>query len=168
MSNVNLIFEHLEHYKEEIQSIPESEYRLKPTPQKWSKIEILGHLIDSAYNNHRRFLLAVNQDHLIFDGYDQNEWVIRNQYNTRKIEEVVNAWQTANRQLRYCVDGLPQEVLLRKTTKHSFHKMCFNSIPEGQESSLHYLLWDYFDHMEHHLSQILPNYKRIFNPYKTV
>lgn len=165
MSYVTILFENLEKYIEEIVAIPESEYRVKPAPDKWSKIEIFGHLVDSAHNNHRRFLLAANQDHLIFDGYDQDQWVIRNQYNKRNMDEVVGCWVSANSQLSYCVDALPQELLFRKTTKHSFHKMCFNSIPEGQASSLDYLLWDYFDHMDHHLAQLLPHYKRTLGPY---
>lgn len=165
MNYVKILAGIIGRYMGEIHAIPESEYRPKPAPGKWSKIEILGHLVDSAYNNHRRFLQAAYQDHLIFDGYDQDEWVIRNQYNNRMMHDVIGCWISTNSQLSYCIDGLPQDIIFRKTKNHSFHKMCFNLIPEGQESSLDYLMWDYVDHMEYHLAQLLPNYEKQIGPY---
>lgn len=47
----------------------------RPAPGKWSRRETIGHLIDSASNNHRRFVVAPSVAHLIFEGYDQDEWV---------------------------------------------------------------------------------------------
>ena len=43
-------------------------------PGKWSPKQVLGHLVDSACNNHRRFVLARSQDDLDFPGYDENAW----------------------------------------------------------------------------------------------
>ena len=42
---------------------------------KWSPREIVGHLIDSAANNHQRFVRAQFTDDLVFSGYQQAEWV---------------------------------------------------------------------------------------------
>ena len=63
-------------------SIPEEQTGLRPAPGKWSRKEILGHLIDSAVNNQARFVRAQLQDDLVFDGYDQDAWVRVQRYNT--------------------------------------------------------------------------------------
>jgi hypothetical protein len=47
----------------------------RPAPTTWSAKEVLGHLIDSAANNHSRFVLAQGRDDLSFPGYDQERWV---------------------------------------------------------------------------------------------
>ena len=53
----------------DLKNIDDEEWRFKANPSQWSKLEIIGHLIDSAYHNHRRFTDAALQEHLIFDGY---------------------------------------------------------------------------------------------------
>ena len=52
----------LDQHMETLQKIPEAEFALKPSPAKWSKKEIMGHLIDSAQNNIRRFVTAQYED----------------------------------------------------------------------------------------------------------
>ena len=63
-----------------ISAIPEKEFKAKPDPKKWSKQEVLGHLIDSAQNNLRRFIVgqyAASPPHIV---YDQDFWVLANDY----------------------------------------------------------------------------------------
>ena len=138
----------------------------RPAPDKWSKKEIIGHLIDSAYNNHQRFVRATSQENLVFQGYDQNEWVRRNQYQSREVDELLTAWATANRHLAKAIESLPEELRKRKTTDHNFHQICMNILTEGEETSLKYLVWDYIWHLEHHLGQIVPGYERSLGEFK--
>lgn len=133
----------------------------KPSPDKWSKKEILGHLIDSAYNNHQRFLRASQQDDLVFWGYDQVDWVRQNDYQHRELTELVHSWATVNFHLARLIAQIPPERLNRETVNHNFHQICMNRIAEGQASSLGYLVWDYLFHLEHHLVQLLPTYHRM-------
>ncbi|MEM9984954.1 MAG: DinB family protein, partial [Bacteroidota bacterium] len=63
--------------------LPIAELQHKASPQSWSKLEIVGHLIDSAYNNYQRFLRASGQSDLSFPGYAQDEWVKRAGYQNR-------------------------------------------------------------------------------------
>lgn len=149
----------------QINKIDEATMSLKPVRDKWSKREILGHLVDSAYNNHQRFINANTQDHLIFEGYDQDEWVIRNGYQNRTTLEVVDLWLASNFHLSCMIKELPGTLLNRKTTQHHFHKMCMQLIPEGEPSSLSYLIWDYIYHMEYHLKQIIPDYVELNEPF---
>ena len=52
----------------------------RPAPGAWAPIEIVGHLIDSAANNLRRFVLVQGEGPHAFDGYDQDAWVARQRY----------------------------------------------------------------------------------------
>ena len=144
-----------------------SSLSIKPSPSKWSKNEILGHLIDSAYNNHQRFARAKAQGNLIFQGYDQDDWVIKNDYQNRNFHSILGVWLTANQHMNALIERLPLDLLERPTTKHNFHRICMNLIPEGQPTSLGYLAWDYCFHLEHHISQILTDYTRISGTYET-
>ena len=56
---------------------------VRPAEGKWSAKEIIGHLIDSASNNHGRFVRAQLQDDLIFSGYAQADWVAVQRYQER-------------------------------------------------------------------------------------
>lgn len=148
------------HTAEVIASISAQDFAFKDHPNKWSKKELLGHLIDSAYNNHQRFLRATIQTDFIFQGYDQDQWVLQNNYQNRPQEEVINTWVTVNQHLAVLLESLPKELLYRATTQHNFHKICMNCLEKGEKSSLAYLIWDYLFHLEHHLAQILPNYSK--------
>lgn len=137
-----------------INAISSNEMNEKPLPEKWSKKQILGHLIDSAYNNHRRFLEAMSQDNLIFDGYNQAEWVELNNYQNRTIEDVLSTFELVQLHLSQAIRQLPNDLLERKTTVHNFHKICMNRIEAAIETNLEYLITDYIFHLNHHLKQI--------------
>lgn len=132
----------------------------KPNPNKWSKKEILGHLIDSAYNNHQRFVRAEDQGNFNFLGYDPDHWVKANQYQKRSWREVIDLWKSTNLHLAQCIEMVDQEFAAKLTTNHNFHLIGMNPIDEGTQSSLSYLIWDYLFHLEHHLAQVIPNYER--------
>ena len=65
MNNINIISEGIHEVvasaKPRLLKIPPEEVILKSKPDKWSKKEILGHLIDLAANNHQRFLRAAQE-----------------------------------------------------------------------------------------------------------
>lgn len=127
----------------------------KPSKDKWSKKEILGHLIDSASNNHKRFVLAQYKDDLIFDGYEQDKWVEVQKYNETDWELLVNLWQNFNNLIVHVMRNTPFEVLTRKHTKHNLHEVAWETVPKNEETSLEYFYKDYVGHLKHHLNQIL-------------
>lgn len=144
-----------------IKAIDGSEFAYKASPEKWSKKEILGHLIDSAYNNHQRFLRAEEQGHLVFSGYDQVDWVKKNNYQNRERDELVDTWVCVNRHLSFLIAAIPEKILLKENKEHNFHNICMNLITAEEPSTLSYLIWDYLFHLEHHLAQIIPGYRKI-------
>ena len=146
-----------------IKAIGETDLSIKPSPEKWSKKEILGHLVDSAINNLARFVNAQKQDNLVFSGYDQVEWVIKNHYQEQSLDAILNSWVSLNSQIAWVVSYIPKPELLRETIHHNFDQIGMFPLPKSP-SSLSWLIEDYIAHLEHHLAQIIPDYNRI-NPY---
>lgn len=118
----------------------------EPQPNgRWSKKEILGHLIDSASNNHQRFVRAQLAAHLDFPRYEQDTWVAAQGYRQAPWPDLVNLWLLYNRHLVNVVRAVPAECL-----SHTI------SIGGGEPVTLQSVIDDYLRHLEHHLGQILP------------
>jgi DinB superfamily len=122
---------------------------------KWSPRQIIGHLIDSASNNHQRFVRGQLQDDLVFPGYAQNDWVRIGQYQDAPWEELVTLWRAFNLQMARVMEGTPEEIRRRPRAKHSFGEIGVPLGP-GEAPTLEHVMSDYVVHLEHHLRQILP------------
>ncbi len=85
------------------------EMGFKPDPKKWSKKEILGHLIDSAANNHQRFVRAVNKVAVQFPTYDQDDWVRIQRYNGMPWSFLVTLWSAYNSHLSHIIECIPED-----------------------------------------------------------
>jgi hypothetical protein len=115
----------------------------RPTPDRWSIAEVIGHLIDSACNNHQRFVRAQTADPLVFPKYDQNSWAELNHYHTRDWSELVELWFQYNRQLAHLIRHIPSDKLTVRC-----------EITGYEPCTLGFLLEDYVVHMNHHLTKI--------------
>src|SRR5437879_4529337 len=73
----------------------------------WSSKQIIGHLIDSAANNHSRFVLAQFKDDLVFPGYDQNKWVQAQQYESASWPRLVEWRRAYNLHLLHLMSSAP-------------------------------------------------------------
>lgn len=122
---------------------------------KWSKKEILGHLIDSASNNHQRFVRAQFNDNLVFPGYDQNEWVNRQDYQDENWSVLVELWKSFNFHIAHLVKRIPEEILTQKRTKHNLDTIAWKEISADKPATLKYFIEDYYGHLRHHVNQIL-------------
>jgi hypothetical protein len=129
-----------------LESISEEESSIRPAEGKWSKKEILGHLIDSASNNHQRFVRAMLAGEIKLPEYDQEAWVRTQSYQTESWHDLVHLWKLYNTHLLHIGAKIPTERL--KST-------CF--IGENQPVTLEFLVVDYVRHLKHHLHQILPS-----------
>ena len=146
--------------KTQLLAIDETVFEEKPA-NKWSKKEILGHLIDSCFNNYSRFVKATEQDNSKYSGYAQSELVIKNQYQKRKSNEIINTWFALNQQVCFLIENISDEMLQRKTIPSYISESDAKQLSEEGKDILSYLIWDYIDHLEHHLSQIIEDYQRI-------
>jgi hypothetical protein len=121
----------------------QAEVENKPAPDKWSKKEILGHLIDSASNNHQRFVRAQYTERLEFPPYEQDEWLRIQQYNAGDWHGMVELWRLYNQHLAHVIAHIPS------------HKLTIPCHIESSEPvTLEFLVKDYLDHMKHHLKQL--------------
>ena len=128
--------------------------RQRPAPGKWSAQEILGHLIDSAANNHLRFVKAPGRDDLVFDGYDQDDWVRVQSYATADWPLLVGLWRAYNLHLAHVMAAIPDDARRRPCSRHSLDRIAFRPVPAGDPATLGYLMEDYVVHLRHHLGQI--------------
>lgn len=111
---------------------------------KWSKKEILGHLCDSASNNHHRFVkIQFEQQPFIVVPYNQNDWLSIQNYQSIPILEIVGFWIALNKQIVRVISKIPEEKLLY---------LC--DIGDNKSITLSELIQDYLRHMDHHLIQI--------------
>lgn len=110
---------------------------------KWVRKQILGHLIDSAFNNQQRFVRAQLAPSYVGPGYDQAAWVAVNGYRERPWRELVEVWSAANRQLAAVIERVPASKLETPCT-----------IGDDPPVTLGYVMRDYLAHMRNHLRQI--------------
>ena len=126
----------------------------RPAPGKWSPREIVGHLIDSASNNHQRFVRAQFQNDLVFAGYDQDAWVARQGYQDAPWDELVTLWGSFNRHLARVMAAVPDSTRTRPFSRHNLHELAWRPVPQEASATLDYFMRDYVGHLKHHLRQI--------------
>ena len=123
---------------------------------KWSPKEIVGHLIDSASNNHQRFVRAQFTDHLVFPGYEQESWVRAQGYAEEPWPLLVELWRSFNLHLAHVMERSPEAARLASRGRHNLDEIGWIKIGENEPATLEYLIRDYVVHLKHHLSQICP------------
>jgi len=124
-------------------------------PGRWSPKQIVGHLLDSAINNHARFVRAQLQDDLVFPGYDQDAWVRVQRYDERAWPDLVAAWRSYNQQIAEVMRTTPETERSRPRSRHNLDQIGFQPLPAGEPATLGFLMRDYVAHLQHHLRQIL-------------
>jgi hypothetical protein len=115
----------------------------KPAPEKWSPKEELGHLLDSAANNHQRLVRTLLEDKPAMPGYEQHRWVQMHRYQQRDWRELINTWVALNRQLLVAAGSADDSDWARTCT-----------IAGSAPLTLSFVLQDYIGHMAHHLAHI--------------
>jgi hypothetical protein len=149
---------------EELRGIPDAIAGARPAPGKWSVKEIVGHLIDSAANNHQRFVQVRWQEDLVFPGYAQDDWVAAQEYRTSPWPELVTLWQSYNRHLARVMAGVPPAVRTQVHQRHNLDRIAWQTIPADHPATLDYFMRDYVEHLKHHLGQIADLVPRVSRP----
>ena len=151
----------LEDFRETVESahgrlreIGEAESEQPRAEDHWSAKQIIGHLLDSAANNHARFVLAQLKDDLVFPGYDQDGWVRTNHYQEASWPRLVELWRAYNLHLHHVMSHADQGKLKTPCTLHTLQEIAFKTVPQSDPVTLEYLMKDYVDHLKHHLAQI--------------
>jgi hypothetical protein len=118
---------------------------LRPSADAWSIKEIVGHLIDSASNNHQRFVRLQLTDALQFPDYgqDNENWVRIQKYQDRPWSELLGLWRYFNNHLSHIILSVDPSCL-----EHAW------VVETQSEIRLFDLMVDYLRHFENHLDQI--------------
>ncbi len=126
-----------------LRAISGTEAGRRPAPSKWSRKEVLGHLVDSVANNQQRVVRALLSEALDFPGYTQNEWVDCQGYADADWGELIDLWVALNRHFARTAARIPDA---RRATP------C--RIGTNAAMTLEELVADYVRHLAHHLPQI--------------
>jgi hypothetical protein len=129
-----------------LEQITDADASIPRAPGKWSRKEILGHLIDSACNNQQKFVRTRAQSHLDFVGYQQDFWVASQRYNAADWSSLIAFWRAYNLFLAHVIENTEPALLTNTIT-----------IDDHGTFTLEFIIQDYVEHMKHHLLQILPN-----------
>lgn len=144
--------------EQRLRAISDAESSIPRMQGKWSPREIIGHLIDSASNNHHRFVRAQFKDDLMFDGYEQDQWVAAQQYQKEEWQQLITLWSSFNRHILHLIEHIPDPVLKKEHRRHNLHERAFIPVAQDQPATLEYFIIDYFQHLKHHLRQIFHNH----------
>jgi len=128
-----------------IASVSDKKLSIKPTPEKWSKKEVLGHLIDSAINNLQRFTeIQFSEKPFVIKRYGQDALVKANAYQQADLNELFDLWLCLNERITTIMKAQTEDSLAFEIV-----------LPDGEKSDLKYLMEDYVVHLEHHLKQVM-------------
>ncbi len=113
-------------------------------PGKWTRQQLLGHLIDSAANNHQRITRALYQPSVALPGYEQEEMVRVQRYAEAPAESLIHLWTAYNTHLAWVIEGIAADRLATPV-----------QVGVDAPLPLERLVLDYIAHLEHHLRQLL-------------
>ncbi len=127
-----------------LSSMPPDRVSFKASPDKWSRKEILGHLIDSAANNHQRFVRGGYNAAADFPPYSQNDWVRIQKYDESEWKDLIALWSAYNLHLCHVIERLPEEALSAPC-----------NIGKEEPVTLALVIKDYLRHLRHHMQVLL-------------
>lgn len=126
-----------------LRAVSDKDATVKPAPDRWSKKEVVGHLIDSAANNHQRFVRAQQSSQLVSPLYGQEEWVRIQDYQSAPWQDLIEFWRLYNLHLASVIRRIPADKL---------EILC--KIGDKQPVPLGNVVESYITHMKHHLGKI--------------
>ncbi len=123
----------------------ETALRFRPAADAWSTKEIIGHLIDSASNNHQRFVRLQLTDQLTFPDYGQDNihWIGIQKYQERSWTALLDLWRQFNHHLAHVVRSVDPDCL-----SHVWQ------VDANTRITLFDMMTDYLRHLKDHLDQI--------------
>jgi hypothetical protein len=139
-------------------ALTDEEASRAPAPGKWCPKQIVGHLVDSACNNHSRFVRAQFSDELHFPGYRQEEWVAAQRYDAADWKELLALWRSYNLHIARIVGAMPDEELHKARPRDGLDPASWSAVLGNDPVTLDHFVVDYVQHLERHLTQIVRDY----------
>jgi hypothetical protein len=136
-----------------ILAAPEPRTAQRPADGGWCAREVIGHLIDSACNNHRRLIINQSAETMRIDPYDQDAWVALQHYADQPAARLTALWAVYNRQLADVIERIDDAVL--NQSRGPIADLGFGFITTADTSgTIAHLAADYVGHLRHHLAQL--------------
>ena len=128
-------------YTAQLNNVSETTLAIKPASGKWSGKELIGHLIDSAQNNIRRFVVVQYEErpHIV---YAQDSWVATADYQNYPAKDLVALWALLNKHIVILLKNMPTSFIEKEVMTEQLHTVAW-------------LAEDYNKHLLHHLHQVL-------------
>jgi len=133
----------IEETRPKLSLLSHEEWNFRSSPGKWSKKQILGHLIDSAANNHQRFV-RVQFEETPTIRYNQDNWSDAQDFDNASLNNLIELWGSYNNHLAYIISRIPEE---------KYNRLC--NIGKENSATLQWIAADYVRHLKHHLNQII-------------
>jgi DinB superfamily len=144
-----------EEYSAWLTTVSDARAARRPAEGGWCVKEIIGHLVDSAANNHARFVRAQATDDLVFAGYDQEAWVAAQGYADADWLALMGLWRLYNLHLARVIATVPETVRMRPRADHTLDRIAWRPVVRTETVTLDYLMADYVGHLKSHLPQII-------------
>jgi len=140
MESLRVLRQLIARLPDRLSALPVETVEYKPAPNTWSVKEELGHLLDSAANNHQRIVRTQLEEKPAMPGYDGDDWVVLHRYQQRAWETLIGLWAALNRQLLAAAEAVSDSAWSRTCT-----------IADSAPLTLKFVFNDYVEHMVHHL-----------------
>ncbi|MBL7703206.1 MAG: DinB family protein [Ferruginibacter sp.] len=140
-TSINKLEKIIADYTPQLKQLSEEDFTYKPLLHKWSGKEYLGHLIDSAQINIRRFVVG-QYELKPYIVYDQEMWVAAANYQDYPLGDLIDLWALINKHIVILLKNMPEAVYENEVLTQDVH-------------TLQWLAADYNKHLLHHLHQVL-------------
>jgi hypothetical protein len=137
-----------------LRGVSDADASRRRAPGSWSAKEIIGHLIDSAANNHARFVRAQLEPDLVSPGYDQDQWVKVQAYQEASWSGLLDLWSAYNLHIAHVMESAAEDAKMRPRARHNLDQIAWAKLPTDQPATLDFFMRDYVGHLRHHLRQI--------------
>ena len=136
------------------EGVSEEKTTRRQAPGAWCAREAIGHLIDSACNNQRRFIINQQAERLSVDPYEQEQWVSLSHYAETPASLLVPTWRAYNTHIARLIEHMPDELLYRPRGPIAAYSFPYLTYQTSESATLRDLVEDYVGHIHHHFKQI--------------
>jgi hypothetical protein len=136
------------------EGVSEERTAWRPGPREWCAREVIGHLIDSACNNQRRFVVNQDAERLTVDPYDQDAWVACQHYAETPASVLVPTWASYNGHIARLIERIADPALSRGRGAAADYRFSYLDYQPSEVATLRDLIEDYIGHIRHHFKQL--------------
>lgn len=123
----------VDEWEEKLLALPEDIITERRNHQNRTIKQLLGHLIDSASNNHQRMVRLQYNKILIFPDYtqDNDRWIAIQDYQHADWKNLVQLWKSFNLQMVHLIKSIDKSTLDNYWTDFEGNKVSLKDMVKG-------------------------------------